>query len=75
MKTKVYLMQVLVVDVNNMGEECIRENLEYVRHVSPQILNCFVREVDWHDDHPLNKLETKRQAVNALFQNTYMEGF
>ncbi len=71
MKTKVYKIEILVVDHDAVGGDEIRSIIEDARYpndcLSPQVKSVQVREVDWSDDHPLNKHATTDAAYAALF--------
>jgi hypothetical protein len=69
---KAYKIEILVNDLDNLGEELIREEITNARYpndcIVPQIMSIESREVgDWTDDHPLNKLDTIVEEYNKLF--------
>lgn len=68
MSTKVYKITLLVIDLEDMGEEQTREALENARYLYASVLDTQTAEVEWHDDHPLNMGNAERaQAVESLF--------
>lgn len=71
MPTKVHRIVLLVVDTDDIGDNDVRavlENTHYPnRCISPQVMKIDTREVEWSDEHPLNKRDTQRKAFNDLF--------
>lgn len=67
--TKVHRIVLLVVDDDNLGADGVRKVLENARHhcISPQVMACETREVEWSDEHPLNMTTTQRDAFEELF--------
>jgi len=69
---KVYRIEVLVIDLDNVGEEGVKsviENASYPNHcISPKVKHVETREVEWSDDHPLNMRDTADAAYKALFE-------
>ena len=55
---KVFKIEVLVIDFDEVGKEEITyliENTRYPNHcMSPSVKNIESREITWSDDHPLN---------------------
>lgn len=75
MSTKVYKITLLVIDLEDMGEEQTREALENARYLYASVLDTQTAEVEWHDAHPLNQsTETRAQAVAGLFDDLYAKG-
>jgi hypothetical protein len=70
-KTKVHKVELLIVNTDNVTEESIIsmiENARYPNHcIDPQVKHIETREVDWNDDHPLNKQATSEAAYQELF--------
>jgi len=71
-KTKVHKVELLIINTDNVTEESIItviENARYPNHcISPSVKHIETREVDWDDDHPLNKSETCEEAYRKLFE-------
>ena len=72
MKTKVYKIEVLIVDHDRVGAEEIRsviENAHYPnRCIMPRVMEMREREVEWTDEHPLNKRSTASETYKELFK-------
>jgi uncharacterized protein YodC (DUF2158 family) len=72
---KVYKMEIVFVDHNNVGSaEAIRliDNARLPNHISPPtVIACVEREISWSDSHPLHKsdMDLVREAARKLFQN------
>lgn len=71
MKTRVYKLEVMVIDHDHVGEEGIQQLLEHTRYpnhaIHPYVMRMESREVDWDDDHPLNDTSTSDAAYEQLF--------
>ena len=65
--TQVHLVTLMVVDTDDMGADEVRALLEHAKYVSPSVLEIRTAEVDWSDDHPLNKADGWERAVADLF--------
>lgn len=69
--TKVYKVELLVVDTDDLGEEEVRDLLEHTRYpnhaISPRVMAVESREVEWSDEHPLNNATTEQEAFRKLF--------
>jgi hypothetical protein len=70
-KTKVYKIELLIVDHDNIGEDgvvALLENQRYPnRAIYPSVQSIETREVYWSDNHPLNNLNTADEAYRKLF--------
>jgi len=70
-RTKVHRVEVLIVDTDDVGADGVRELLEHTRYpnraISPQVMAVETREVEWTDEHPLNRTATAEDAYRALF--------
>lgn len=68
---KVYKVELMIVDVDNIGADAVKnalENQRYPNHcIAPHVMNVDERDVVWHDSHPLNKRATVRSAYADLF--------
>jgi hypothetical protein len=71
--TKIYKVTLSVVDFDQIGVDGITTALENTKYpnwcISPSVISMEEREVDWHDNHPLNMTKTSRQAFQDLFKN------
>jgi hypothetical protein len=64
---KVHKLTVLVIDHENYGVESCKQQLQDVDGFHVSVLSSETAEVDWTDDHPLNKHDGRDAAVAALF--------
>ena len=62
----------MVVDADNIGIESISreiENTRYANHcINPTVMDVQTVDVDWSDNHPLNKQLTHREEYERLFK-------
>jgi hypothetical protein len=70
---KVYKLEVIVIDLDEIGKEEIQhvlENTHYPNHcINPRILSIKERDIgEWSDDHPLNKENMHVVEINRLFK-------
>lgn len=69
--TKIHLITIMVADFDDLGMAGVQDTLVTMRYpnhcIAPQIVAGETREVEWDDDHPLNKTFTWRQALGELF--------
>jgi len=63
--TKVYKLTVLVVDLDDLGLDGIADELD-----TAIVMHQESREVEWDDDHPLNKKDTYQAEFDRLFGDT-----
>lgn len=78
-KIKVFRIEVLVIDMDGCGADGVRDALENARYpnrcISPDVKSIEEREVDWHDNHPLNHRDKCDAAYAELFaRSTPMAG-
>lgn len=69
---KVYKVELLIIDFDEIGEESIKETIENQKYpnycISPSVMNICCEDVgEWDDDHPLNKSSTSKDYYNNLF--------
>ena len=69
---KVYKLEVIVIDFDEIGETCIKKTLEnthYPNHcISPEVRSIEERDIgEWHDEHPLNCKNTFETEIRKLF--------
>jgi hypothetical protein len=71
MATKIHKVTLLIVDTDDLGRGGVIdviENARYPNHcIGPQVMHIETREVEWTDDHPLNKHVTQRAEYERLF--------
>ena len=69
--TKVYKIELLVIDFDECGIDEIKEVIENQRYpnrcISPEVKGFEEREVDWSDNHPLNITATSDAEYRRLF--------
>lgn len=70
---KVYRLEIKVIDFDEVGPEemkTILENNHYPNHcISPHVTKIESVDIgEWHDEHPLNKRNTAKQAFEELFK-------
>lgn len=70
---KVMKIEVLVIDFDGLGEAEVKsviENARYPNHcVYPEVKSIEAVDVEWSDDHPLNKRSQSSQAYQQLFSD------
>ncbi len=64
---KAYKIEILVLDFEDSGEESIRDLVERSRHLNAKVMSLKSADVDWSDEHPLNKCGTSSRAYQDLF--------
>ena len=68
---KVYKLEILVIDHDGIGHDEVRsvlENQRYPNHcIYPEVKSIDIREIEWRDDHPLNRTATADAAYRELF--------
>ena len=72
-KRQVHKLTVMVIDHDGLGGTEVRDVLESQRFpndcISPCVMLVDTREVEWSDDHPLNKTDTQDAAFDELFKS------
>ena len=67
----IYKIELMVVDFDGLGADAVKETIECQKYpnycIAPSVQSIEAREVDWSDEHPLNKLDTSASAFKALF--------
>ena len=70
-KTKVVKVELMIVDHDGIGVEeitSVLENTRYPNHcIAPRVMSLRSVEVDWSDEHPLNKYSTMIATYDELF--------
>ena len=69
-----YKIEVMVLDLDQIGEQGIKdviENTRYSNHcISPKVKKIEVRDIgEWHDEHHLNKTDKADAEYQRLFAN------
>jgi hypothetical protein len=71
MRTKVFKVELLIVNHDNLTMNEIAEVIENANYpndcIGPQVMEITSREVEWSDEHPLNKRTTQADAYKELF--------
>ena len=69
--TKVYKVEILIIDHDDLGPEGVTDVLQHSRYpnrcISPRVVSVVTRRVEWSGDHPLNGLVTRQEAYERLF--------
>lgn len=69
---RVFKVELMIVDHDGVGEDGVISMLENARYpnraISPTVMGVKSREIEWTDDHPLNKFSTMSTALKELFQ-------
>jgi len=70
---KVYKVELMVLDWDDIGEDGIKDEIENARYgnrcISPDVVSSESRDIgEWSDDHPLNQLNTAVSEFNRLFK-------
>jgi hypothetical protein len=70
--TQVFKIELLIIDHDGNGPTeiaSVLENAHYPnRCISPKVMSISSRDVNWSDEHPLNKRTTMVQAYEELFK-------
>jgi|GEM_PF-2748403 len=68
---KVHKVILSIVDMDDIGADEVRDVIENVKYpnrcIHPSVVSIKTREVEWSDDHPLNKGDTFRDEFDRLF--------
>ena len=64
---KVFKMEVMVLDFEDVGEEELRHLIENIRYLVATVMSAKSEKVEWSDDHPLNNGGTMARAYHDLF--------
>lgn len=73
---KVYKVELMILDFDEIGPEQIKEVIEYQkfpnRCISPDVIRIDDREIgEWDDDCDLNKSNKCIEAFNKLFEEQH----
>jgi hypothetical protein len=68
---KAFKVEILVLDHDGLGEQGVRQTIEHTRYpnhcISPQVMAVESREIEWADDHPLNRSDLAPAEYTRLF--------
>jgi len=69
---KVYKVEVLVIDFEDIGADGVKAEIENANYgndcIRPEVKTCEERDVgEWSDSHPLNRRNTKDAEYRRLF--------
>jgi len=68
---KVHKITLMVVDSDNLGSASVSRVLEDTRYtnrcIAPLVIATETREVDWHDEHPLNLTDRYKAEFERIF--------
>ena len=69
---KVYRLEVMVIDHDNLGPRGIKEAMEQVRYpnacIAPEVMAVDSQNIGrWRDTHPLNRRDTMAAEFRRLF--------
>lgn len=81
--TKIHKITLFIVDHDDLGARSCKDVLENARYpnhcIGPHVMSTETREVEWTDEHPLNRRDTQEQAFAELFKrdvdDAYEAGF
>lgn len=68
---KAYVVSVLIIDFDGLGEKSIQQALETVRYpnncLHPKVLDITQHDIgDWQDEHPLNQRGLSRAEIEKF---------
>jgi hypothetical protein len=71
---KVYKIEVMVIDHDDVGSPGILNMLEDARYpndaITPKVISAQMKDIgEWTDEHPLNKRDTALAYYTELFSN------
>jgi len=68
--TKMYLLEVYVIDHENMGLESIKDEIENgSKYINPNVMAAGEADIgEWEDDHILNKSATPVSVYRKYFE-------
>ena len=70
---KVYRLEVMVIDFDELGGSAIASTIEHTRYpnrcIEPTVIRWERKGIDeWRDDHPLNTVNQMREEFDKLFK-------
>jgi len=71
--TKVYKLEIMVIDHDEIGGESIKSIIENTRYtnrcINPRVMTIESKSINWTDYHPLNISDGKdKKAFEKLFE-------
>jgi hypothetical protein len=75
---KAYKVELLIIDLDQIGPDSIEGVIENTKYpnwcIHPHVMKMTEKDIgEWHEDHPLNKLEKWREEYNRLFEKKEKE--
>ena len=71
---EVHRVEVLVIDGDEVGADGVKQIIENTKYpnwcIDPLVMSIETRQVDFHDDHPLNKMDTFEEAYRQIFKGS-----
>lgn len=69
---KAYKLEVCVIDMDGLGPDGIKAELENTRFandcINPQVMGIVEADIgEWHDGHPLNLIKEQKAEFERLF--------
>jgi hypothetical protein len=64
---KVYKIELMVIDHENVGQEEIKNILENSKFIYPNVIDIKSSDIEWLDEHPLNKRDTMKSEFDRIF--------
>jgi hypothetical protein len=67
---KAYKVELLVIDIKNVGEQEITQLIENTSYIYPKVKDVKCVDIgEWNDVHPLNKRDTCESEYKRLFNS------
>lgn len=70
--TKVFKVELLIIDHNDIGEDEIKSAIEDTNYpadcIWPNVMAITSRDINYSDEHPLNNRNTMLEEYNCLFK-------
>lgn len=70
---RVYKIELMVIDHENLGDEGIKAALENTKYVFASVMGMDSRPIEWTDEHPLNNRRTSKAALEEMFAESDLE--
>lgn len=68
---KVHKIEIMVIDFEEVGIKGIKEMMEEVKYpnycINPRVMNVETADIEWSDEHPLNKKDKIHIEYKRLF--------
>ena len=70
MNKKAFRVEIVVVDHENYGLECFKDNLRNMEFYIPKITKSEEADIgEWSDEHPLNYRNVSKEVVDGYFKS------